>query len=90
MFSRCLAIAAVLTLATAVAAEPPRPAASESAKPATPPAPVMLASADRIQTPPAAVRAQASVPAKRPRAARVTTCRCGGQSADQQDFSEDQ
>ena len=88
MFSRCLAIAAVLALATAVAAEPPRPGASDSAKPANRPVPVMLASAD--QTPPAAVQAQASVPAKRPRAARVTTCRCGGQSADQQDSSENQ
>jgi len=89
MFSRCLAIAAVLTLATAVAAEPPRPAASESAKPASRPAPVMLASAERIQTPPE-VQVQASVSGKRPRAARLTTCRCGGQSAGQQESSENQ
>lgn len=90
MYRRCLAIAAGLMLATAVAAEPPKPAATDSAKPADRPAPMMLASADQIRTPAAGEQAQSSVPAKRLRAARVTTCRCGGQSADQQYSSENQ
>jgi hypothetical protein len=89
MYSRCLAIAAALMLAAPGAAEPLKPVSTESAKPAGRPAAVMLASAEQVQAPPAVSQAQTPQPAKRPRAARVTTCRCGGQNADLQ-VSEDQ
>lgn len=54
------------------------PAKLPQPRPATRPAPVILASADQVagQSP---LQAQAAAtPAKRPRAARATTCRCGG------------
>ena len=39
-----------------------------------------MASADQIRTPALVAQAQAT-PTKKPRAARVTTCRCAGQTA---------
>jgi hypothetical protein len=63
-----------LALATGGAAEPAKaPAAQRPIRSA----PVIFASADQVTTP-APVSDQATPPApKRPRAARVTTCRCG-------------
>ncbi|MFL6829863.1 MAG: hypothetical protein ACJ8D5_04480 [Sphingomicrobium sp.] len=71
----------VLALATAAAAEPPKAATGAAAQPQSRPAAVVLASAEPVQTPQVASQELAPVPAKRPRAARVTTCRCGDQTA---------
>ena len=63
------------TIAPAEPAKPPAPAAS----PAPKERPVMLASAE-VPASPAAAQADSAaapaVPARKPRAARVTTCRC--------------
>jgi hypothetical protein len=83
MHTRYLLIAtAALAAATNAVAEPVKSAPqAESQASTTRPAAVMMASADQIQTPaPIAAQAQDSIPAKRPRAARVTTCRCAGQN----------
>jgi hypothetical protein len=71
-----LAAATALTLgASANAAEPvaanPRPAEP------VPGAPVVLASATTVQVPSPQNAGQTPASVKRPRAARVTTCRCG-------------
>lgn len=50
--------------------QPPRPAAR--------PVPVILASADQLAGQPQLPAQAAAEPVKRPRAARATTCRCGG------------
>ena len=79
MDSRLMLIAAgALSLATIAAAEPaksPEPAAPSGAKDR----PVVLAAAE-IPAAPAVADADAAatpaVPARKPRAARVTTCRC--------------
>lgn len=68
-----------LGIATAAAAEPPK-AARETAQPQSRPAEVVLASADQVQAPQVNPQDQAPAPVKRPRAARVTTCRCGDQT----------
>ena len=73
-----LVAASALGLATAAAAEPVK-----SPAPSTPPAakerPVVLASAE-VPPSPVATAAEAATPpatpARKPRAARVTTCRC--------------
>lgn len=79
MDARLMLIAAsALGFATVAAAEPVK-----SPAPAVPPAPkerpVILAAAD-VPASPAVAQADASatpaVPARKPRAARVTTCRC--------------
>jgi hypothetical protein len=78
MFARSgmIAAAAMLVCASA-AAQPVKTAEADGAKPSSRPAPVVLASADHVPgtmpTPDSG-----AVPPKRPRAARVTTCRCGG------------
>jgi hypothetical protein len=78
MHSRCLiTAAAALAFAGSAAAEPPKPAPQPA--PTNRPAEVMMASADQIRTPALVAQAQAT-PAKKPRAARVTTCRCAGQT----------
>ena len=83
MSARLMVIAAVaLTIGTSVTAEPAKTPASDTSRPASRPAEVVLASADQAgarETAPA----QAAVPAKRPRVARVTTCRCGDPQAQQ-------
>jgi hypothetical protein len=82
MHVRYLMIAsAALAIAAAAPAEPPKPE-SRVAQPPSRPAEVVLASADQVQPPQAAPQeqAQAPVPVKRPRAARVTTCRCADQT----------
>lgn len=80
MNTRYLLIAATaVALGAQASAEPAKPAASPAAQPAE--RPVMMASADNVRPAPVAVgEAQAATPAKRPRAARVTTCRCAGQN----------
>ena len=80
MDARLMLIAAsALGFATIAAAEPaksPAPAAS----PAPKERPVMLASAEVPAAPAGATQSDAAanpaVPARKPRAARVTTCRC--------------
>ena len=73
---------AMLAVGTAAVAEPPKAPAQAPPQQANYPAKVMLASADQVATP-APADQSASQPPKRPRAARVTTCRCGDQSAEQ-------
>jgi hypothetical protein len=84
MRSRCLLIASIAAETGAAAgaepAQPAAPTAREQAQPASAPKPVVLASADQVRTPLPTESAAPATPAKRPRAARVTTCRCGGQS----------
>ena len=72
-------VAAALAFAGAAAAEPAKPADQPAAKPAVDrPAEVVLASAEQARPP--AVVTPAATPAKKPRAARVTSCRCAGQT----------
>ena len=79
MYGRYLIIASALAFAGSAAAEPAKPAAKPVAQPATDrPAAVVLASADQPVAPAVVTPAQAA-PAKK-RAARVTTCRCAGQT----------
>ena len=74
-------LTAALLIAANASAQPVQPADSRPATQADQHRPdLVLASADsvRVQAPAAD---QASVPAKHPRAARVTSCRCGDQTA---------
>jgi hypothetical protein len=77
MYARLVIIAAALsTLGAAAAADPARVPDSAKAEATHPQKPVVLASADSVETPaPAAAQQPAAAPKKR--AARVTTCRCG-------------
>ena len=80
MHARTLMIvSAALTIATSVAAEPPKLEAREANPPVSRPAPVILASADQVQSPAPTNPEQAQPPVKRPRVGRVTTCRCADQ-----------
>ena len=54
------------------------PAKLPQTRPAARPAPVSLASADQLAGQPQLPAQAAAAPLKRPRAARATTCRCGG------------
>ena len=80
MYGRYLIIASsALAFAGAAAAEPAKPAGQPEVKPAAQrPAEVVLASAEQIPAP--ATVTPAATPAKKPRAARVTSCRCAGQT----------
>lgn len=70
-----LAAGAALIGTTAVAADPA--ASSRQPQQADSPAPrLLLASADEVRAPAPSDQQAASTP-KRPRIARVTTCRCG-------------
>jgi len=81
MHARLMIIAAAASmLGTSAFAEPPKPHVAQAAQPASPPAQVVMASADQIRGP-APDAEQAAPPVKRPRVARVTTCRCGDQQA---------
>jgi hypothetical protein len=78
MKCRLIAIVTAANLvASAAFAEPPKAAASNSAP--TQPAlkQVVFASADSVQSTAPDHGQQAASTPKRPRAARVTTCRCG-------------
>jgi hypothetical protein len=68
--------AAALMLAATATAQPADTPAAPASRPSSPPAPVMLASADHLANPASGDAVQ--VPMKQPRAARITTCRCGG------------
>jgi hypothetical protein len=83
MHARFVMIAAVaLAAGTAASAEPTQAPAQPAAQPANRPAPtVLLASADQVRAP--APSDQATSQPKPHRAARVTTCRCGGQTEEQ-------
>ena len=68
---------AALALAGAAAAAPVKP---QEQDPNARPAQVVLASAEQVQPEVRAAQPDAAKPAKRPRAARVTSCRCAGQN----------
>ena len=75
-----IAASTILTLGSAAhAAEPAqgnsRP--SETTETATPRAPALLASATVVHVPTPQNAAEVAPPVKKPRAARVTSCRCG-------------
>lgn len=82
MFGRLLIAALAATFAAGisppVAAEPAKAPVQQPNQPAK----VLLASSE-IRAPEQQSEGQASAPVKRPRAARVTTCRCGGQTTPQ-------
>ena len=79
MYGRYLIIASsALAFAGAAAAEPAKPGQPEAKPAAQRPAEVVLASAEQIPAP--ATVTPAATPAKKPRAARVTSCRCAGQT----------
>jgi hypothetical protein len=73
MPARSIIIAAMLAGATAAFAEPPKAPNQQASQPSS--RPVVLASAEALKSASAAAAEQAQ--AKRPRAARVTSCRCG-------------
>ena len=83
MHARSLLIAAAaLTYASIAAAEPAKPEVRDANANATRPAAVVLASADQIPTPvPASAQDPNAAPVKPVRHGRVTTCRCGDQTA---------
>lgn len=68
------ALATAVTLAGTALAEPAKPNAPATPQPQLRPS-VVLASAENVRTPNPSV--QPSPPVKRPRVARVTSCRCG-------------
>jgi hypothetical protein len=75
-----LIVSTVLAIGTAAsAAEPTKPEARDTVQPTVRPATIVLASADQVQSTTPVAQDQGAVPVKRPRAARVTTCRCGNQ-----------
>ena len=81
MIARSIIIAAMLTAASAAYADPSKPQGQEASQASN--RPLVLASAEVVKAPVAAGDQQAA--AKRPRVARVTTCRCGDpQPADDQ------
>lgn len=69
------AAAMAMTLGSTAQAAEPAPAAERPAETATPRAPELLASASLPK--PSPKPSEAAPPVKKPRAARVTTCRCG-------------
>lgn len=81
MRTRYLIASAALAFAASAAAEPTKPL-HPAVQPTNRPAEVMMASAEQIPVviPAAATDGQETAPAKKPRAARVTTCRCAGQN----------
>jgi hypothetical protein len=79
MLSRCLiAASAALAIAGSAGAEPAKPTAQPAKD--RPAAEVVLASAEQAPAPALLAQNQPATPAKKPRAARVTTCRCAGQT----------
>ena len=70
-----IAAAALLAATSGMAAEPVKKPVPEAKQPQTRSSPVILASADQVS--PDAAPSAAAPPIKR-RAARITTCRCGG------------
>ena len=84
MHARLMVIAAAALVAgTPTFAEPVKARDSQPPQSASRPAAVVLASADQVGEV-APTTEQQAAPVKRPRAARVTTCRCGDQQAQDQ------
>jgi hypothetical protein len=84
MHARLMVIAAAALVAgTPTFAEPVKPRDAQPVQPASRPATVVLASADQIAEQ-APTGEQQAARVKRPRVARVTTCRCGDQQAQDQ------
>ena len=79
MFARFVLIAAIALASGPAYAAPAKPAPPPPSQPQRAPHEIVLASADNVGTPPANAQ-QAPAPPKR-RIGRVTTCRCGDQSA---------
>ena len=89
MHTRYLLItSAALAIASTAGAEPAKPEVpAAAAQPTDRAAEVVMASAEQVRTPtatseatPTAGETPTATPVKRPRAARVTTCRCAGQT----------
>ena len=75
---------AAAALGSAATAEPPKAPVRNAGQPAQAQPPVVVASAEQVRTPApvaeAQAQAEAPAPAKRVRTARVSSCRCGGQT----------
>jgi hypothetical protein len=69
--------AIALTIGSSAVADPPKNQLREATQPADRRPEVVLASAEDVRTPAPDAEQQSPTPPKRPRAARVTTCRCG-------------
>ena len=82
MYARLMVIAAALTIGTPALAEPSKMPAPDSVQPPSRPAEVVLASAEQVPAPAPVAEPQNPAPPKK-RAARVTTCRCAGQTPQQ-------
>ena len=80
MIARLILVSAVLVSSSAFAADAPKTPA-RAADQQQPQPQVVLASAD---VPANSATTQAPAAPKRPRVARVTTCRCGGQETGEQ------
>jgi hypothetical protein len=80
MYARFVLIAATLISGQAMAADPAKGPADQSPQAHSTQAPVVLASAADVRTPPSSDQ-QSPTPPKR-HLVRVTSCRCGDQSAD--------
>jgi hypothetical protein len=76
MHARFMIMAAALSLAAGTGAQPVKTPAQVNGQEPIRTTPVVLASADHV-TPPTPSADPVATPVKR-RAARVTTCRCGG------------
>ncbi|MBA2467426.1 MAG: hypothetical protein H0V46_07480 [Sphingomonas sp.] len=72
-----IAAASALIIASSANAAEPAPLSPRPAEPTAATAPALLASASAVQVPTPQNAAETSRPAKKPRAARVTSCRCG-------------
>lgn len=84
MSVRLIAVAAVaVAFAGAAAAEPVKSPARAAGQPVQAQPPVVVASAETPASPAPVAEAQNPAPAKRVRTARVSGCRCGGQTPSQ-------
>lgn len=83
MHRRLVIAAAALMFAAPGLSEPAKTPATDPAHPAARPVEVVLASAEQVRSP-AATADETAAPVKRPRVARVTTCRCADQQAQEQ------
>lgn len=79
MSARFVLIAAIALAGGPAYAAPAKPAPQPPSQPQRAPHDVVLASADNVSTPPA--NSQQAPAAPKRRIGRVTTCRCGDQSA---------
>lgn len=83
MNARLMVSAAIaLAVGTSALAEPSKTPPRDPAQPVSRPAEVVLASAEQVPVPAPVAEPQNPAPPKK-RAARVTTCRCAGQTPQQ-------